>query len=316
MSKKRLHDFCARFAFPIASMALLALASSCQNGGSVAPPVTGDSGAFSRPDSATGAPDAPVVTLPDGGVTISPLDSGICLPISSCMVGNGQYCGVIGDGCTANLNCGDCPAGQTCMGGVCTGGLGHDAGALTSCTVTGGTYCGVIGDGAGGKIECGACPTGWTCTSGLCTGDPATCVPRSCGAGTNKYCGTIGDECGHAKDCGGCAADQVCTNNQCVPATGCVAATCNPTGGQYCGGQLGDGCGGTITCGDCTTPGWTCQDHLCKGGASCTPIACGTGSGKYCGTIGNRCGGSMPAARASRARSARQPMRCPRAARR
>jgi hypothetical protein len=56
MSKKRLRDFSARFAFPIANIALLAVASGCQNGGSVAPPVTGDSGAFARHDSAAGAP--------------------------------------------------------------------------------------------------------------------------------------------------------------------------------------------------------------------------------------------------------------------
>jgi hypothetical protein len=232
-----------------------------------------------------------MVNLPDSGVSLS-WDGGICLPKSSCKAAGWQYCGIIGDGCTGSLDCGVCPAGQSCTGGICGSGQAYDAGVVTSCTVTGGTYCGDIGNGIGGKLSCGACSAGWICTDGLCTGDPATCPARSCGSGASKYCGTIGDDCGHAKNCGGCAADQVCTNNQCVPVGVCASATCKPTGGQYCGGRLGDGCGGALTCGDCTTPGWTCQDHLCKGGASCARIACGIGAGKYCGTIGDGCGGS------------------------
>ena len=291
MSKAKLHDFSVHSFVLFASIGLLAMASSCSTPVPVGSGAAGDSGALVNHDAVTGASETTLINLPDSGGA-SPLDGGICIPSSSCKVGSGQYCGLIGDGCGGNLQCGLCPVGQSCFGGVCGTGTDYDAGALTSCTVTGGTYCGVIGDGAGGKLTCGACPTDWTCTSGLCTGDPIKCAPRSCGSGASKYCGTIGDDCGHAKDCGGCAADQVCTNNQCVPAKGCVAATCTPTGGQYCGGQLGDGCGGSITCGACTQPGWTCQDHLCKGDASCSRIACGTGSGKYCDTIGDGCGGS------------------------
>jgi len=291
MWKPELHDFSDNCVVPILSIALLgAFAASCS---SSVPVVSGvdDSGVVGNRDAVGDAPATTVVNLPDSGWSPG-IDSGICQPVDSCKVAGGQYCGVIGDGCTGNINCGDCPTGQSCLGGVCGSGRGYDAGALTSCVVTGGTYCGDIGNGAGGKLACGACQSGWTCTRGVCTGDPTICTPRSCGSGSSKYCGTIGDDCGHAKDCGGCAADQVCTNNQCVPATGCVAATCTPTGGQYCGGQLGDGCGSTITCGDCTALGWTCQDHLCKGGASCARIACGGGSGKYCDTIGDGCGGS------------------------
>jgi len=284
MSNKKLHRQQPMLA--VVALATLALGLGCQSAGSVNG--NSDSAAADKRDTSS---EPPMIKLPDGGGSWA-VDGGNCQPLSSCKAGSGQYCGVIGDGCTGNLNCGDCPTGLTCQGGVCSSGAGYDAGPLTSCSVTGGTYCGVIGNGAGGKLTCGACQTSWTCTDGLCTGDPATCAPRSCGSGASKYCGTIGDDCGHAKDCGACAADQVCTNNQCVPATGCVAATCNPTGGQYCGGQLGNGCGGAITCGDCTTPGWTCQDHLCKGGIACTPIACGAGAGKYCGTIGDGCGGS------------------------
>jgi hypothetical protein len=285
MLKSRSSDFLASFVLSITTLTILTFGSGCSSAGSVGGSSEDDSGPSIHNDATV------IIALPDGGGG-SPLDAGVCQPLSSCKIAGWQYCGLIGDGCVGSLNCGDCPSGLSCNGGVCTNGPGYDAGPLTSCNASGGTYCGDIGNGAGGKLSCGACPTtGWTCTNGLCTGD-ATCPARECGTGTNKYCGTIGDDCGHAKDCGDCAADQVCKNNQCIPATGCRATTCNPTGGQYCGGQLGDGCGGAITCGDCTTPGWTCLDHLCKGGASCARVACGAGAGKYCGTIGDSCGGS------------------------
>jgi hypothetical protein len=284
MLKIRLHHPLAFFASPILSIAMLALASGCSSSGTVGTEPAGDSG---RPGDKG---EVASWSMPDTNVVI-PLDGGGAC-ISSCTVAGGQYCGVIGNNCSGTLDCGACPAGVSCLGGICATGANYDAGALTSCNVTGGTYCGDIGNGVGGKLSCGACPIGWSCTKGLCTGDPATCVQRQCGTGASKYCGTIGDDCGHAKDCGICAADQVCTNNQCVPAKGCMATTCSPTGGQYCGGILGDGCGSSITCGDCTTPGWTCQGHLCKGGAACPRIVCGAGAGKYCGTIGDGCGGS------------------------
>jgi hypothetical protein len=263
---------------------ILALGVACQSAGNV--------GVHPDPDGSTNSqPDGPYIVFPDSGGGTS-IDGGICPLLTSCKVGSGQYCGIIGDGCSGSMNCGACPAGMACVHSICTSDSSYDGSQLTSCLVTGGQYCGDIGDGLGGKISCDACPTGWSCTNGICTGDPATCTPRACETTSGKYCGTIGDDCGHAKDCGGCAADQVCKNNQCVPATGCVAITCSPTGGQYCGGTLGDGCGDAITCGDCTTPGWICRDHLCKGGPSCVPTACGTGAGKYCGTIGDSCGGS------------------------
>ncbi len=270
---------------------LLTLGSGCQSGGSV--------GAKPGEDAAVATPDVPYVT-PETNILIN-LDSGSssgidgCNLITGCQSGGSQYCGIIGDGCGNNINCGSCPTGEACANHVCSTGGGYDGGILTSCTVTGGQYCGDIGDGAGGKLACGPCTTaGWTCTDGVCTADATICTPIACGTGAGKYCGAVGDGCGHAEDCGVCAAGLACVSNQCVPATGCTPATCNPTGGQYCGGLLGDGCGASITCGDCTTPGWTCQGNLCKGGAACTPIACGTGAGKYCGAVGDGCGGSLP----------------------
>ena len=285
MLSNRMHQSLTFFSLSSVWIAALLLYPGCQNTASL-PGQTVDA-------PSAGGGDSPTLVLPDVG--ISPPPDGGCT--ASCTTPGGQYCGLIGDGCFGNLNCGACPAGQPCVGGVCASGSGTDGGALTSCAVTGGSYCGTIGDGVGGQLVCGACKDpGWTCSSGVCTADSTVCSAKTCGTGTDRYCGKIGDGCGHALECGGCAADQVCTNNQCVPAV-CVPTSCNPTGGQYCGGVLGDGCGGTITCGDCATPGWTCQSNLCKGGPSCVPtVACGTGSGKYCGTVGNGCGDSIDCA--------------------
>ncbi len=267
---------------------LLGLAPGCQSSGVVG----GGANDASRPDALLSPTDTNLGIKFDGGPGMSV--DGACVALTSCKAAGGQYCGIVGDGCNADLNCGDCPAGQTCTDHVCSSGSGWDGGVLTSCTVTGGQYCGDIGNGGGGKLACGACTAaGWTCTDGLCTAPATVCTPAACVSSDGQYCGSIGDGCGHAKDCGACAAGQACVNNQCVPATGCTPATCNPTGGQYCGGLLGDGCGGTINCGDCTTAGWTCTSHLCTGGAACAPIACGSGAGKYCGTIGDTCGGSL-----------------------
>jgi hypothetical protein len=275
-----------------ATAALLFAASllgfGCQSGGDVGDKLITDANTADPRDTSGFTLEAPFMSLPDSG----PVLDGSCMLLATCRMAGGQYCGIIGNGCGGQLDCGYCPSGSSCIGGVCVKSTGIDAGQITSCTVNGGIYCGDIGDGLGGKLSCGTCPAGWSCTDGLCTGDPATCTPQSCDTPSGHYCGTIGDGCGRAKDCGVCADNKVCINNQCVSATGCSPSTCKPAGGEYCGGVLGDGCGGLITCGGCTTAGWTCDSHLCKGGAACTPVACGTGAGEYCGTIGDGCGHS------------------------
>src|SRR5689334_23530565 len=49
-----------------------------------------------------GRPDVADTTLPDG-----------CRP-GSCTPPGGRYCGLIGDGCSSSIDCGDCPDGQVC----------------------------------------------------------------------------------------------------------------------------------------------------------------------------------------------------------
>ena len=190
------------FRFP-PYVAVLSLVAACQSGGSTDNSAVAD-GSTSPSDVPISSPETLYIKF-DAGTSLS-IDGG-CLALTSCKAAGGQYCGIIGDGCGGNLDCGTCPAGQTCTGNVCSAGSGYDGGVLISCTVTGGQYCGDIGNGAGGKLSCGPCTTpGWTCTDGLCTASAAVCTPKVCSNGTSQYCGAIGDGCGHALDCGACGA--------------------------------------------------------------------------------------------------------------
>src|SRR4051794_32720928 len=139
-----------------------------------------------------------------------------CKPIT-CDQPNGHYCGVIGDGCGKNLDCGTCPGGLVCGTGthanVC---LPATCAAPLPCKLANGQYCGKVGDGCGNTIDCGDCPAGQTCggrgTHNVCAAPPdATCKPLTCDpAGGGRYCGKIGDGCGNLIDCGGCPDGRAC----------------------------------------------------------------------------------------------------------
>ena len=90
----------------------------------------------------------------------------------------GLACGSAGDGCGMTLNCGTCPAGQTCGGSGMPGVCG-----ATSCVpltkdqacTTKGLDCGTVGDGCGGTVSCGTCASN-----------------ASCGVFTPNKCGVVG----------------------------------------------------------------------------------------------------------------------------
>jgi hypothetical protein len=125
-------------------------------------------------------------TIGTGGTTgIDPGKDASVIEASSCFTctpPGGQYCGVIGEGCTPkSIDCGmNCLSGFTCGGSgtpnLC--GALPDSGACTPTVCdqgSKGSYCGVVGDNCGGRIDCGM-----TCRAGLTCGGNGT--PNLCGA--------------------------------------------------------------------------------------------------------------------------------------
>jgi hypothetical protein len=183
----------------------------------------------------------------------------------------GISCGPAGDGCGNLLQCGTCPAGETCGGGGTPSVCGAPQCTPTSCAAQG-IHCGPAGDGCGNLLQCGTCPTGQTCggggTPGVC--GAGTCTPETCSA-QDIACGPAGDGCGNTLNCGTCPAGESCggggKSGQC--GSSCTPKTCTQLG--YNCGAAGDGCGNEIQCGTCT------GGDTCGGGG--TAGVCGTGGG-------------------------------------
>jgi hypothetical protein len=126
---------------------------------------------------AGGKPDGSAGSSGDSGK-----DSGLNLDSSSCTPSTcaelGANCGPVTDPkCGGIVQCGTCPAGQTCGGGgvhdTCGSGSNPDACAPLTCADQG-LGCGQAGDGCGGTLDCGSCNAPQTCG-----GDPAN--PGQCG---------------------------------------------------------------------------------------------------------------------------------------
>ena len=149
----------------------------------------------------------------------------VCTPLACLTANDDQYCGVVGDGCGGQVDCGStCKnAGWLCETGLCRGP--KDKCTPISCKpAEGGQYCGIVGDRCGHPLNCGT-------------------------------------DCSAA----GASGDWVCgTKSVCVGGPTCKKLTCNPTeGGQYCG-DIGDGCGGSLSCPTTCPVGTTCNAaHVC-----------------------------------------------------
>ncbi len=74
-------------------------------------------------------------------------------PAPSC----GIQCGPAGDGCGSLIQCGSCPAGQTCGGGGMSGVCGAPTCTPKTCAQLG-ANCGPLADGCGGILQCGHLP--------------------------------------------------------------------------------------------------------------------------------------------------------------
>jgi len=221
-----------------------------------------------------------------------------CSPLS-CAAQNFD-CGLQGDGCGNQIDCGVCDAGFCGGGGpgVCGGGCVP----LTCAQLA--FSCGPAGDGCGNALDCGSCAAPATCGGG---GTPGVCGVPSCTKLTctelGYDCGPAPDGCGGQLDCGTCTAPATCGGGGlpgvCGSGTPCKPLTCAEQGlscgpaGNGCGGVIDGGCGscsgfeggGTATCGGGGTPG------VC-GQPSCTPLTC-AGLGYDCGPAADGCGGLL-----------------------
>ena len=203
---------------------------------------------------------------------------------SNCKTCQPGDCGMNGDGCGHVINCGSCPAGQTCGNGhtnVCVASGGGDGG--TSSGGDGGSSCVPVttcGNNSKGQAQnCGFASDGLRRPGRrVRRGLRLTAVLR------RRWLQRVRRQR---------RADGR-RRRPLRPATSC-------SGGQNCGFQ-GDGCGGTITCGTgtCTSP------QFCGGGGfnvcggdnglqpdgatNCKPQTCGS-LGLNCGPAGDGCGG-------------------------
>ncbi len=178
-------------------------------------------------------------------------------------------------------SCGnDCPAGESCSGGLCM---------LVPCepACTGGLTCcnGTCVDTGTNTLNCGFC--GNECDmdkSDACVGSTCTCRGAfQCNA-TQQCCPDLGcrtitsdrdncGECGHA-----CETGLTCTDGECL----CGATTCDP-GLGCCSGSCRDLMNDEANCGTCgnmcndSAPTCTDGECLCDGDPPCawgTFVAC------------------------------------------
>jgi hypothetical protein len=141
-----------------------------------------------------------------------------CLPVT-CASAAGDYCGIIGDGCGDNLDCGECRAGWSCQDHICQSEMDcwpAPYGVIYFCQPPSVDVemCGRVWTSCRNSIL--ECPTtctkpGWVCDNGHCKGSPEVCTKLACRpAGSGQYCGSIGDGCGGALQCGECADGSEC----------------------------------------------------------------------------------------------------------
>jgi hypothetical protein len=101
----------------------------------------------------------------------APLEAGACVP-ETCTQ-QGLSCGPAGDGCGNEIQCGSCPAGQSCGAGGTPGKCGSTGCVSKTCKELN-FNCGPAGDGCGNEIQCGTCAAPATCGGGGVSGQCGT----------------------------------------------------------------------------------------------------------------------------------------------
>jgi hypothetical protein len=175
-------------------------------------------------------------------------------------------CGLAGDGCGGQQDCGPClNPGETCGGGGVPSQCGAPACTKKTCKAG---QCGKLGDGCGGILDCGTCAMGTCGGGGANVCGVAMCNPTGCPMpAPGSVCGPVANGCGATNNCP-CQAGVPCVNGTCG-APPCVPRTCGQAGANC--GSVADGCGGILPCGSCVAP-QTCGGggtaNLCGGGVN------------------------------------------------
>jgi hypothetical protein len=163
--------------------------------------------------------------------------SDLCKPISERTACKGKACGIEGDGCGGQFDCGSCKTGEACGGdkpfqcsAVPDNYDDQNCPAKIPSCKSAGARCGVIGNGCGGTIDCtkelGACPAGSICglkTPYQCDAPPPpTCKPAASCAAMGWACGLAVDSCGTVHDCSK-------EGRTCGPLAACIGGITGPT---------------------------------------------------------------------------------------
>jgi hypothetical protein len=172
-----------------------------------------------------------------GGCNASTCTNGCCTNTGTCVPVASESTGQCGSNNQGGSSCIQCGTGQSCSGGVCTGGVPCTPQSCSLGCCTPSNTCVTFGNQGGpvcgtGGSACANCPNGDTCSAGVCTG--GSCGPTNCqgccdsngfcpSGDTDLVCGTAGVAC-----------------VQCGPGSHCVGGVCTgPDAGS--GGDAGSG---------------------------------------------------------------------------
>jgi hypothetical protein len=168
----------------------------------------------------------------------------LCNKISKDDACKDKACGIEGDGCGGQYDCGSCKATESCgidkpfqCSAASSGYTTDNCPTKIKSCASAGAACGVIGNGCGGTIDCtkelGACAAGSICglkTPYQCDKVPSpTCTPAASCAALGWACGLAIDSCGTVHDCSK-------EGRTCGPLAACVGGITGPTKCETTGG--------------------------------------------------------------------------------
>ncbi len=216
------------------------------------------------------------------GVSTPGRDGGACVP-AAC---SATTCGVMPDGCGGAVQCGSCPAGQSCGGSGEANRCGAGTCTPTTCAAEG-LDCGVASDGCGSVLNCGTCSAGLRCGGGgvpnvctsVCAGNSCSGQAPSCNPQTGA-CQCTATSCPAGMACNG----GVCSSGPCVPQGDPQFCADH---GKSCEAFSGlDNCGAsrTANCGTCLAP------QVCGGSGAANECGCkAEADAAFCTRLGKDC---------------------------